>query len=461
MTAAARLPAWARPKDMIDLVRLSVPVAISRASFMLMSLTDAVVLSRVHAGELPLVLNSWLLNGVVMGFGLGLVLGVSVLTAELNGSGKTPETGRIFRRGLMLAFLYSIGATALVVLTSELVFPLVGFGPELSRATAETTRILAIGILGHMVGATCSFYLEALRKPNIVTAVSMSAVVVNLVCALILVPEYGAVGVVWGTTISRFYMTAVFLVLVWRLTPAFRAAPQGPAGEAKRQNTVGLGTGVANIAEWGSFNLTFVLATSATIALGPAMGDTVYGLAVQVMAVVFMLYVGMGTATSVRVAERYGRGEAQAVKDASRLGVVASVIGGLLIAIGIILLREPISVFMLNGSEAASEGAALVPWLNAVLATIAFVTIFDGLQGVGSMAMRAQGAVWTPTVIHVGSYVGIMLPLCWWLALHQGLGVWGVVIGISIASVVAGLGQVLTLEWKAARGVRLGLPRAA
>src|SRR5262245_3879787 len=195
MTAAARLPAWAQPKEMLDLVRLAVPVAASRASFMLMSLTDAVVLSRVRAGELPLVLNAWLLNGVVMGFGLGLVLGVSVLTAELNGSGRTAETGRIFRRGLMLALLYSIGATALVILTSDLVFPLFGFGPELSRATAETTRILAIGILGHMVGAVCSFYLEALRKPNIVTAVSMSAVVVNLVCALILVPEYGAVGV--------------------------------------------------------------------------------------------------------------------------------------------------------------------------------------------------------------------------------------------------------------------------
>jgi MATE family multidrug resistance protein len=84
------------------------------------------------------------------------------------------------------------------------------------------------------------------------------------------------------------------------------------------------------------------------------------------------------------------------------------------------------------------------------------------------MALRAQGVVWTPTIIHVGSYILVMLPLCAWLALPeerfpdgQNHGVWGVFIGISIASVAAGLGQVLTLEWKAARGVRLGLPRAA
>jgi len=116
---------------------------------------------------------------------------------------------------------------------------------------------------------------------------------------------------------------------------------------------------------------------------------------------------------------------------------------------------------MLNGSDAASEGAKLVPILAAMMAAVAFVTIFDGLQGVASMAMRAQGVVWIPTSIHIGSYVLLMLPLCWWLALHQGHGVWGVVIGISIASVVAGLAQVLALEWVAARSVRVGQPRAA
>lgn len=76
------------------------------------------------------------------------------------------------------------------------------------------------------------------------------------------------------------------------------------------------------------------------------------------------------------------------------------------------------------------------------------------------MALRAQGVVWIPTVIHVGSYVFVMLPLCWWLGLHSDYGVWGVVIGISVASLVAGVGQVLALEVKSARAVRFGLPCA-
>jgi multidrug resistance protein, MATE family len=284
----------------------------------------------------------------------------------------------------------------------------------------------------------------------------MSAVAVNLVSALILVPRFGAVGVVWGTTLSRVYMMTVFALIVWLTTPAFKASGKGPEGEARRQNTVGLGTGVANIAEWGSFNMTFVIASKVSLDVG-----AIYGLGVQMMAVIFMIYVGLGTATSVRVAERYGRGEALGVREASRLGVVAALVAGTLLALALLLLRQPIAEFMLNTSDPSSGGADLAPELALFLGAIAFVTIFDGLQGVGSMALRAQGVVWTPTAIHVGSYMVVMAPLCWWLALYAGWGLWGVFIGITIASVMAGVGQIATLEWKAARGVRMGTPRAA
>ncbi len=451
MTAASRLPAWANPKDMIDLVRLAVPVALSRASFMLMGLTDSILLGRYHPGELPYVLNGWLPIGVMFGFGMGLMIGVQVLTAELNGSGKGAETGRIFRRGLWVALAYGVIAMLVCIVVARPLLDLVGFDEQLAEATTACTHILAYGAIAHMVGLAGQSYLEALRKPNIATAINMSAVVVNAIVGLILVPEHGAIGVVWATTGSRFFMMVCFLIAALALTPALKRAPKGPADEFRRQNMVGIGTGVANIAEWGSFNLTFVIATKVSIDAG-----TIYGLTVQMMGVIFMIYVGLGTATSVRVAERYGRGEFRAVQEASRLGAVASTLVGIVLALILWLLRDPIAVTWLNGSEAASAGAHMVPTLAAMLAAAAFVSIFDGLQGVGSMALRAQGVIWTPTAIHIGSYILVMLPLCAWLALSLGYGVWGVFIGISIASVLAGSAQIGALEWMGRRGVKFG-----
>jgi MATE family multidrug resistance protein len=79
------------------------------------------------------------------------------------------------------------------------------------------------------------------------------------------------------------------------------------------------------------------------------------------------------------------------------------------------------------------------------------VTLFDGLQGVASMALRAREVIWAPTAIHVASYAIVMVPLCWWLALGEGpgrgQGVWGVLVGVAVASVLAGVLQAVLLEW--------------
>ncbi len=454
MTAARRRPEWARPSEILDLTRLAVPVAMSRASFMLMGLTDAIILAWYAPGQLPLVLNGWLPSGVTMGFGMGLMLGVSVMTAELSGQGRASETGRIVRRGLWVGALYALLATLLVFLIADPLVHAFGFTEDLAGPIVRTTQILALGTMGHMLGMACSMYLEALRRPNLVTAVSMSAVVLNAAVALILVPEHGAVGVAWATTASRWYMMIVFLGVIALVTPAFKPSAKGPPGEFVRQNRVGIGTGIANAAEWGAFNLTFVIATLVSIDAG-----TIYGLAVQMMGVIFMIYMGMGTATSVRVAERFGRKDASGVRDAARLGVVASVIAGLVLAALLVLARDALAHWLLTGPEAQASGGehstALMPTLALMLAFAAGVTLFDGLQVVGAMGLRAQGVVWLPTTIHVGSYIVVMLPLCVWLAFGpdrvpfgMDLGVWGVFIGISIASIAAGVCQVLALEIK-------------
>src|SRR5690606_2868080 len=162
MIATSRLPAWAQPKEMLDLTRLAVPVAMSRASFMLMGLTDAVVLARHAPGQLPLVLNGWLPNGVFMGFGMGLMLGVSVMTVVLSGSGRGAGTGRSLRRGLWVGPRYGILATLGVFAVARPLLDLLGFPPELAAPIADVTWILGVGTLGHMLGVACSFYLEAL-----------------------------------------------------------------------------------------------------------------------------------------------------------------------------------------------------------------------------------------------------------------------------------------------------------
>ena len=75
-----------------------------------------------------------------------------------------------------------------------------------------------------------------------------------------------------------------------------------------------------------------------------------------------------------------------------------------------------------------------------------------GRQGplVTAASLRARGDVWVPTFTHLASYIAIMMPLAWWLAIPCGMGILGLVVSIIIASVVSA-GLLLARFWMLAR----------
>lgn len=463
----SRLPVWAKPSDIADLLRLSVPIAVSRMAMMLMGLTDAIVLGQFAPEELAYVLSSWLPIGVSLGLGIGILLGVQVLTSELLGVGREAGSGRIFRRGLVWALLLGAALTALLLPTIGAFFHwvFVTIAPpsealreatpeQVAQETAKVTRILALGLIGHMITQCCSYYLEALRRPLMVTLAMYGGVLVNLIIDLALVggywgmPQMGAEGVAWATTGTRWLLVIVFLALVAAFTPGFRASPPAPAGEARRQFDVGTGTAISNVAEWGGFNITFIIATWISIA-----ANAIYGYSVQVMGLCFMFYLGIASATSVRVAEAAGRGSAQDVKNAGRLGVVATIAMGLILGLILIVFAGPISGLLVK-EDAIIGGVAIAPAIAGLLWLAAAATIFDGLQATASFALRAQGMVWLPSAIHMGSFFVVMLPAAYGLGIVAQRGPQGVLEGAFFGVLFAGVLQVALLEWKAARPVK-------
>ncbi len=459
-----RLPAWAHPRDVIDLLRLSMPIAISRMAVMLMALTDAVVLGQYAPGELAYVLSAWLPIGVALGFGIGILLGVQVLTSELLGQGRKAESGRIFRRGLAWAVGLGVGLTLLIAPAADALFGwmFVTIAPPgrvsgdvapaiVALETASVARILAFGLTAHMITQACSYYLEALRRPLLVTAIMYAGVLINLVLDLALVGGWwalvplGADGVAWATSGTRWLMAAAFLVIIAVLTPALTPSPPAPRGEGYRHLAVGSGTAISNVAEWGGFNITYLVAT--WISIG---ANAVYGYATQIMGLCFMFYLGIASATSVRVAEAIGRGDWVQVRAAGRLGVVATCAMGAILGLIITAFAGPLSRLLVQ-DDAIISGILLAPAIAGLMWLVAIATVFDGLQATASFALRAQGMIWLPSAIHIGSFFIVMIPACYGLGITLGRGATGVMEGALIGVLVASLLQVGLLEWKAAR----------
>jgi MATE family multidrug resistance protein len=74
----------------------------------------------------------------------------------------------------------------------------------------------------------------------------------------------------------------------------------------------------------------------------------------------------------------------------------------------------------------------------------------DALQVVTAQALRARGDVWVPTGTHLASYMVIMAPLAWFLAIPRGMGVDGLVWAVILASIVS-CGLLLARLWQLSR----------
>ena len=117
------------------------------------------------------------------------------------------------------------------------------------------------------------------------------------------------------------------------------------------------------------------------------------------------------------------------------------------------VVREPLWILLVR-EDAELGGVMLAPAIAFLLIFAGIITVFDGLQATASFALRAQGMVWLPSAIHLGSFFVVMLPLCYWLGITLERGPRGVMEGACVALIFAGTLQVILLEWKAARPVK-------
>jgi MATE family multidrug resistance protein len=152
-----------------------------------------------------------------------------------------------------------------------------------------------------------------------------------------------------------------------------------------------------------------------------------WAITLNVVAIVFMVPLGLSTAAAVLVGRAHGARDRAAV---DRAGLVAF---GVTIAFGVVvsLIVWPGAGLMARGYT--SDPATLAMAVPALVLCCVFL-IPDALQVVCAQTLRAQGDVWLPTVTHVTSYAVVMTPLAWFLAIPMGLGVNGIVWAVVLAS---------------------------
>lgn len=417
------------------LLTLATPVVASRLGIMAMGLVDTIVVGRHSAAELGYHALAWAVTGVVLTTALGLLSGVQVMTSQAIGEGREADTGAILRRGLSYALWISLAAAAFLALAGGPMLQAFDMAPGLADGATPVLLVQAASLVPIVVADAGIFWLEAHGRALPGTIAMWLANIVNLVVNLWLVPGEnmlgvdGAVASAWATFASRMFLLVVlaWVILRWRRARelgVLSPAPRDPqAAQAMRR--VGYGAAASYFIESLAFSAMAVFAGRID-----ATAVAVWAVVINVAALIFMVPLGLSVATSVLVGRAYGARDHKGMMQSAGQGFAVTTFVLLLVSVGVWLFPQAIA-------HAYSRDAVVITGIASAMALSSLFFVADGLQVVAAQSLRARSDIVMPTATHLVSYVVLMMPLAWWLGLHDGGGVDGLIWAIILASALS------------------------
>ncbi|WP_419317532.1 MATE family efflux transporter [Caulobacter sp. ErkDOM-E] len=433
--AAAPAPRGALISDLIELMRLSGPVVLSRLGIMVMGLTDAIVVGRFSAEQLGFHAMAWAPSSIFVTMTVGLLVGAQVMTSRAIGAGRLHDTGAVLRRGLVYGFWIGMASAVSLALLGPPLLHAVHLPKALADGATAPMIVFSLSLPLYALTVVLSFWLEGLSRPGPVTIAMWVANGVNLAINLLLVPgtwglpAMGAVGGAWATFVARLALLIMLAIYVLRLKDARalgvfdKPALDRPASIEQRR--IGYGAGASNFFEVAAF-----AAMSLVAGWIGGLSIAAWAVVINVAAVIFMLPLGISTATSVQVGRAFGSRDPAGMTRAGWVAFAFTAAVGLVAALLLFPLRE----WVASAYTADQEAIALIA--PALALTCLFLAP-DAVQVVAAQALRARGEVWIPTITHLISYGVIMGPLAWWLAIPLGMGVNGIVWSVIVTSFVS------------------------
>jgi MATE family multidrug resistance protein len=417
---------WARAGAIF---RLAVPVMLTRLGILMFATIDTLMLGRLSADELAYFAISVPPQVTVITVSYGLFSGTLVLIAQARGAGRLEEIGHVFKIASVMALVLST-LVAWLLFPGEAVLLLLGQSPDIARGGGRTLDTFIIGLPALLLAAVTSTLLEAMSRPRVVLACVIAGLVIKLGLNWWLIEEHGAAGANLATSIVRWFMYLAMLGYIL-LTPEITRLGLYTRIRRKKQISLdllklGLPSAISQGLESSAFGAMAVFAGW----LG-AHAIASYQIALNLVAMAFMMAMGLSTATSVHVGMAYGARRREAAEAAGWLGTCMVMLYTVVMGVGFILFDRQIA-------QLYAADPALIAAATVAIAISAFILLPDGIQGVLMGALRGFGDVNWPSIMHLVSFWVVTVPLAYYLTFTRAWGtaglLWGLVAGLTCAS---------------------------
>ena len=404
----------------------------------LVGLFDSIMVGHYGTADLAAVSFSNALFFTVMVFAMGALMAVTPLVGYAVGAGESKEhISGLLANGLIFTLLVAILALVLLVPCIPLLHRF-GQEEEVVLAARPYFTLIVLSIVPFLFFCLCKQFLEGLGNTTVAMVITVACNLLNILLNYVFIFGHwgirpmGAEGAGLATLIARTLTAVCFVVVIlirrdWRLYLTLIQCRMFRWQEIRQFIRIGVPIGFQSFVEAFLFTASFVI-------IGWISKESLaaHHIANQMADMTFMLAMGIGSATTIRVSHQLGKGDLPAVRMASRASVHLCLMMNTIGALVMITLRNYLPYVFTSDPEVISIASTLI--LIAGLLQYA-----DGLQCIGGAMLRGIQDVRVPMRIAYIAYLVVALPLGIVLTFPMGLGAKGMwiafVIGLAIPAV--------------------------
>lgn len=401
--------------DLRRLMPLAWPVFIGQIAVLSFATIDTLLLARYSNIDLAaLSIGAAIYISVFVGL-MGIVLAVSPIVGQLFGAGELEASGDQLHQALWTALgLALLGDLALLFPGPFLAISHVD--PEVESRVRDYLLALAFALPPALLFMAYRGFNVAVSRPKVVMALQVGGLLAKIPLSNWLIfggygmPELGSLGCGAATAVVM-WVQALAALLVLRKDPFYQRfglhrgglhRPHWPKILKLLKLGIPMGAGIMIEVTGFTFMALFIARLGPTIVAG-------HELAVNLVAMMFMLPYAIGNAAGTLVAQRIGAGD---LDDARGLGWHGIVIGlGLAFVLGAAVFFGRVQVLGLYTRDAALMAAAL-----PLLLWVWLFHVSDAVQTVAAFVLRAHHIATAPMIIYTLALWGVGLGGGNWLA---------------------------------------------
>jgi len=397
------------------LLKLAWPLFVANLAVIGNGTIDALMAGRLSATDLAAVaLGSSIYITVYIGF-MGVLQALSPIAGHHFGSRRWRSIGDDVQQALWLSLLLTAAGLPWVLAT-DLWIGFARADPHVGRVATLYLQAIAFGLPAALATRVFVAMNAAVSRPKVTMIINVTALALKVPLNLVFmhgagpIPPLGGAGAGVATALLSWLMLAMSLA-VWRFDPfyaRFRSSEiHGPRWAALRQQLkLGIPIGLATLFEVTSF--TFMAVLIARLGTAAVAGHQIVA---NLVAILFMVPLSLGIATSVLVAQSLGAGDAKVARRAALRGFRVALAIAVAAATALWLLRE--TIVGLYTSDPAVAAVAL-----SLLGLAAVFHLFDASQGVAGFVLRGYKSTFWPMVIYGVALWGIGLGGGYWIGLN-------------------------------------------